>query len=52
MPWFLRDIADFKLPEPESFFAALIMITVALAFFLLSGCNHQPPGDGLYLLVR
>lgn len=40
------------LPEPEKFLTFLIVLTVVLAFVLLSGCQHQPPGDYLWLLVR
>ncbi len=33
MDWLFEDIADF-MPGPEKLFALLIMITVALSFFL------------------
>ncbi len=45
------DASNF-LPEPEKFFTFLIVTTVVLAFYLLSGCQHQPPGENLWLLVR
>lgn len=45
-------VASNFLPDPEKFFTFLIVITVVLAFVLLSGCQHQPPGENLWLLVR
>lgn len=47
-----RAAENLQPPGPEKFFALLVIATVIVGFLALSGCTHQPPGDGLYLLVR